>query len=151
MDTENDGDTVLPDAEQVRAERDKLSYRAKYMRIIRSTVAVLIVVAAVAVLVSILFLPVIQVSGDSMEPTLSNGDIILLVKTKKFSRGQLCCLSWQNKLLLKRVIGLPGDVIEIDAEGNVRPCFGQCFLAADAVHLYSQRQEPCDRKSVPGQ
>ena len=54
-----------------------------------------------------------------MEPTLYNGDIILLVKTDHYSQGQLCCVAWQNKLLLKRVIGLPGDKIDIDADGNV--------------------------------
>ena len=54
-----------------------------------------------------------------MKPTLNNEDIILLVKTKNFSTGELCCVSWQNKLLLKRVIGLPGDSINIDEKGNV--------------------------------
>lgn len=74
---------------------------------------------AAAVLCSAFFLPVIQVSGDSMEPLLSNGDIVLLYKTDDFERGSLCCVSWKNKLLLKRVIGLPGDVVNIDKDGNV--------------------------------
>ncbi len=119
MDNETDTAEELPLSEEVQKERSKLEYRIKLRKVLTSTISVLIVVAAVAVLVSTLFLPVIQVSGDSMEPTLNNGDIILLVKTNKYSTGQLCCIAWQNKLLLKRIIGLPGDTIDMDADGNV--------------------------------
>jgi len=119
VDVEDSPSEELPSPEQVRAVHDKLAYRARLKKVLMSTLSVLIVVAAAAVLVSTLFLPVIQVSGDSMEPTLNSGDIILLVKTKRYSTGQLCCVAWQNKLLLKRVIGLPGDSIDIDADGNV--------------------------------
>lgn len=119
MNTENENISEITPIEQVAAEHEKLERRAKFQRILKSTVSTLLVVAAAAVLISMLFLPVIQVSGDSMKPTLNNEDIILLVKTKNFSTGELCCVSWQNKLLLKRVIGLPGDSINIDEKGNV--------------------------------
>ncbi len=119
MNTENENISEITPIEQVAAEHEKLEIRAKFQRILKSTVSTLLVVAAAAVLISMLFLPVIQVSGDSMKPTLNNEDIILLVKTKNFSTGELCCVSWQNKLLLKRVIGLPGDSINIDEKGNV--------------------------------
>ena len=78
-----------------------------------------LVVAAAAVLLATLFLPVLQVSGDSMNPTLQDKDIILLVKTGDMKTGDLCGFYWQNKLLLKRIIGLPGDVIELDEDGVV--------------------------------
>lgn len=142
MEAETSEDGDLPTLEEVAEEQARLSYKARFRKLLRSTVSVLVVVAAVAVLISTLFLPVIQVSGNSMEPTLSNGDIILLVKTKQFSTGQLCCVSWQNKLLLKRVIGLPGDSISIDADGNVfvnggqldepyaqEKCLGECDIS----------------------
>lgn len=119
MNTENEKISEITPIEQVAAEHEKLERRARFQRILKSTVSTLLVVAAAAVLISMLFLPVIQVSGDSMKPTLNNEDIILLVKTKNFSTGELCCVSWQNKLLLKRVIGLPGDSINIDEKGNV--------------------------------
>ena len=119
MNTENENISEITPIEQVAAEHEKLERRARFQRILKSTVSTLLVVAAAAVLISMLFLPVIQVSGDSMKPTLNNEDIILLVKTKNFSTGELCCVSWQNKLLLKRVIGLPGDSINIDEKGNV--------------------------------
>lgn len=86
---------------------------------LRSTVYTLLVVAAVAVLLATLFLPVLQVSGDSMNPTLQDRDIILLVKGSDMKTGDLCGFYWQNKLLLKRIIGLPGDVIELDEDGVV--------------------------------
>ena len=92
---------------------------AMTVRMLRSTVYTLLVVAAVAVLLATLFLPVLQVSGDSMNPTLQDRDIILLVKDSDMKTGDLCGFYWQNKLLLKRIIGLPGDVIELDEDGVV--------------------------------
>ena len=80
---------------------------------------VLTIVAAVAVLIATLILPVLQIEGTSMEPTLVNGDIVLLTRSTTFERGELCGFSWNNKLLIKRVIGIPGDWIEIDTDGTV--------------------------------
>lgn len=112
-------DKEIPSIEQVSREKEKIAGRKKYLRMLRNTFAVLIVVAAIAVLISTLFMPVIQVSGDSMEPALKNGDILLLIRTKNFESGDLCCISWQNKMLLKRVIGVAGDTIDMDSDGNV--------------------------------
>lgn len=108
-----------PSMEQVEAAKARNEYKQRYKRTLGSTVSVLIVVAAIAVLISSLLLPVIQVSGNSMEPTLYDGDILVLVKTNNYDRGDLICLSWQNRKLLKRIIGLPGDAVVIDADGNV--------------------------------
>ena len=90
--------TAIPSTEEVKAERDRLAYLSRYGRVLRSTIYALVVVAAVAVLLATLFLPVLQVSGDSMNPTLEDKDILLL---------------------LKRVIGQPGDVISMDEDGHV--------------------------------
>lgn len=110
---------ALPSREQVETELGKIKYKRRFRQTLLSTVSILIVVAAVAVLVSTLFFPVVQVAGNSMAPTLKNGDILLLIKSEKVSYGDLCCVSWQNKTLLKRVIGLSGDKIDIDQQGNV--------------------------------
>ena len=75
--------------------------------------------AAVAALIATLVLPVLQIEGKSMEPTLVNGDIVLLTKTTTLGRGDICGFSWNNKILIKRVIGIPGDWIEIDTDGTV--------------------------------
>lgn len=89
------------------------------MKALRGTISVLTYMAAVAALIATLLLPVMQIEGTSMEPTLTNGDIVLLTKTTKFSRGDICGFSWNNKILIKRVIGIPGDWIEIDTDGTV--------------------------------
>ena len=109
----------LPTKEQVENERKRHRRQKAYNKALRSTVYVLTVVAAVAVLVATLVLPVLQIEGTSMEPTLSNGDVVLLAKTTRFDRGDLCGFTWNNKLLIKRVIGLPGDWIEIDTDGTI--------------------------------
>ncbi len=119
MSRRNRRQVSLPSPEQVSRAYQQDQYRKRYKRAFISTLSVLAVIAAVAVLVSTLFLPVIQVSGNSMEPTLSDGDVLVLLKSKHYERSQLCCISWQNKMLLKRIIGLPGDVVSIDTEGNV--------------------------------
>ena len=110
---------AIPSTEEVKAERERLAYRSRYMRVLRSTVYTLLVVAAIAVLLATLFLPVLQVSGDSMNPTLQDKDVIVLVKSGSLKTGDLCGFYWQNKLLLKRVIGLPGDIISLDENGVV--------------------------------
>lgn len=112
-------DPNLPTAEEVTQEQKRLAYGRRYRAILRSTVHVLIVIAAVAVLLATLVFPVLQVSGDSMEPTLEDRDIILLIKDNTYHTGELCSFSWQNKLLIKRIIGGPGDVIDINENGVV--------------------------------
>lgn len=110
---------AIPSTEEVKAERERLAYRSRYTRVLRSTIYALVVVAAVAVLLATLFLPVLQVSGNSMNPTLQDKDVIVLVKSGSLKTGDLCGFYWQNKLLLKRVIGLPGDIISLDENGVV--------------------------------
>ena len=109
----------LPTKVQVETERKRYRRQKAYNKALRGTIYVLTIVAAVAVLVATLVLPVLQIEGTSMEPTLSNGDIVLLAKTTRFDRGELCGFTWNNKLLIKRVIALPGDWIEIDTDGTV--------------------------------
>lgn len=109
----------IPTAEQIENEILREKYNKKYKQVLRSTLYSLVVVAAIAVLIATLALPVLQISGSSMEPTLNDEEIVVLLKTPNLRRGELCCFSYQNKLLIKRVIGLPGDKISIDINGNV--------------------------------
>ena len=109
----------LPTIKQVETERKRYSRQKAYNKALSGTIYVLTIVAAVAVLIATLVLPVLQIEGTSMGPTLANGDIVLLTKTTSFDRGELCGFSWNNKLLIKRVIGIPGDWIEIDTDGTV--------------------------------
>lgn len=109
----------LPSIEQVRREREKLRYRQEYRRTAAHVLGVLVVVAAVSVLLATVCFPILRVSGVSMEPTLENGQIIVLEKTGNFKTGDLIGFYYQNKILLKRVIGTAGDTINIDMDGNV--------------------------------
>ncbi|MBQ8503237.1 MAG: signal peptidase I [Clostridia bacterium] len=109
----------FPSAQQIETEISREKYNSKYKRVLKSTLSSLIVVAAVAVLIATFAFPVLQISGSSMEPTLHDGEIVVLVKSSNLKRGQLCCFSYQNKLLIKRIIGVPGDSITIDENGFV--------------------------------
>lgn len=111
--------TSLPSIQQVEKERKRYRRQKAYNKALGGTVYVLTIVAAVAVLIATLILPVLQIEGTSMEPTLVNGDIVLLTKSTKFDRGELCGFSWNNKLLIKRVIGVAGDWIEMDTDGTI--------------------------------
>ena len=110
---------TIPSTAEVAAERERLAYQSRFKRVLHSTIQILIVVAAIAALLATLFLPVLQVSGESMTPTLHDKDIIVLVKADQYKTGQLCGFYWQNKLLLKRIIGMPGDVVDMDVNGVV--------------------------------
>lgn len=109
----------LPSLEQLRAELHREQHNRRYSQVLRSTVYTLIVVAAVAVLVAVLLLPVIQIYGSSMFPTLQEGDIVVSVKGTEFEPGDLVCFYLGNKLLVKRYIAGPGQWVDIDEDGNV--------------------------------
>ncbi len=109
----------LPTKEQVERERKQYRWKKAYFDALGGTVRVLTMVAAVAALIATLVLPVLQIEGTSMEPTLKGGDIVLLHKTTAFNRGDICGFAWNNKILVKRVIGIPGDWIEIATDGTV--------------------------------
>lgn len=119
MEKEQPKEISLPTLEQVERERNKLKYQKEYRRTILHIIGILIVAAAVSVLLATMFFPIIQVSGVSMEPTLEDEQIILLEKTGKFKTGDLIGFYYQNKILLKRVVGRAGDYIDIDEDGNV--------------------------------
>ena len=109
----------VPSLKDIQTERKRIRRGTLYWQALRSTIAVLVVVAAVAVLVTTLFLPILQISGDSMAPTLEHDEIVILLKSKEFQRGDLIGFYYQGKILLKRVVALPEDEVAIDAEGNV--------------------------------
>lgn len=109
----------LPSIEQLQTELRRERHNKRYKQVIRSTFYTLIVVAAAAVLVAVLFMPVLQIYGSSMSPTLSEGDIVISVKGTSFEPGDLFCFYLGNKLLVKRYIAGPGQWINIDEDGNV--------------------------------
>lgn len=119
MNNKSEKKVPVPSLPEIQRERKRIRRKDYYRQSLRSTISVLVVVAAIAVLVATLFLPILQISGDSMSPTLEHDEIVILVKTKEFHRGDLIGFYYQGKILLKRVIALPDEEVAIDAEGNV--------------------------------
>ena len=109
----------IPSLDEIQNERKRIRRGVYYRQALRGTISVLVVVAAVAVLIATLFLPILQIAGDSMSPTLEHDEIVVLLKTKDFDRGDLIGFYYQGKILLKRVIALPEDEVAIDGDGNV--------------------------------
>lgn len=112
-------DIGKPELEQLKEELNRERYKIRYRRVLRSTVYTLIVVAAVAVLVATIWMPVLQIYGASMTPTLQEGEIVVSVKGTEFEKGDLVCFYIGNKLLVKRFIAGPGQWVDIDESGNV--------------------------------
>ena len=110
---------TVPNIDQLKAELDRERYRHRYRRVLRSTIYTLVVVAAIAVLVATIWLPVLQIYGSSMVPTLNEGDIVVCLKESEFESGDLVCFYLGNKLLVKRYIAGPGQWVNIDECGNV--------------------------------
>lgn len=104
---------------QIEGELKRLRRKQNSRRIFRQTVFSLLVVAAAAVLAAMLFFPIFRVTGSSMEPTLEPKEIVVCLKSSRFQSGDLVAFYYNNKVLLKRVIGTAGDTIEMDDSGNV--------------------------------
>lgn len=109
----------IPSVDALRAELKRVRYKKRYRSVLRSTVYTLITVAAVAVLVATIWLPVLQIYGSSMTPTIDEGDIVVSVKGGTFQQGDLVAFYLGNKILVKRYIAGPGQWVDIDELGNV--------------------------------
>ena len=109
----------VPELSQLEEELSRVKYQKRYKRVLTSTVSTLIVVAAVAVLIATLLMPVLQIYGTSMSPTLYDGDIIATIKTTEFEPGDVVAFYYNNKILVKRVIAMSGQWVDMDEDGNV--------------------------------
>lgn len=108
-----------PSISELETELKRVKYKNRYSTVLKSTVFSLITVAAAAVLVATLWLPVLQIFGSSMTPTLQDGDIVFSVKSSKLEQGDVVAFYYNNKILIKRVIAGPGEFVTMDEEGNV--------------------------------
>jgi signal peptidase I len=112
-------DQVMPTSQQLEQELSRAKYRKRYRNVLRSTIYTLITVSAIAVLVATLLLPVLQVYGSSMTPTLTDRDIVVTVKSSEFKSGDVVAFYYNNKILVKRVIAQAGEWVDITPEGDV--------------------------------
>lgn len=111
--------TEVADVDLLKQELARERYKRRYRNVLRSTVFTMTVVAAIAVLVATIFMPVLRIYGKSMTPTLNEGEIVVSVKGSDFSRGSVVGLYVGNKLLVKRVIAGPGQWVNIARDGTV--------------------------------
>jgi signal peptidase I len=109
----------LPTEQQFQKELNRINYKKEFRRVLYSTISSLLVVASIAVLISTLFLPVLRVTGTSMSPTLINDELVMCSKRSNFKSGDVVAFYFNNKILLKRVIGVAGDIIDIKEDGTV--------------------------------
>ena len=108
-----------PTLEQLESELKKETYKNNYSRVLRSTFISLIVVAAIAVIIAVMVLPVLQINGTSMTETLQDGDIVVSVNGSSYDTGDVIAFYFNNSILVKRVIAREGQWVDIDESGNV--------------------------------
>ena len=110
---------ALPATKELTQAVRRDRYTNRFRATVRSTFLSLVVVAAVAVLVAVLLLPILRIYGKSMNGTLDSGDVVVSVKTSNFKTGDVIAFYYNNNILVKRVIANPGDWVDIDNDGNV--------------------------------
>jgi signal peptidase I len=115
----NENTAALPATDELTGAVKRERYLHKFRTTIRSTFLSLVVVAAVAVLVAVLFLPILRIYGKSMNGTLDSGDVVVSVKSSSLKTGDVIAFYYNNNILVKRVMANPGDWVDIDKEGNV--------------------------------
>lgn len=133
-------DYEKPTTAQLREALNHEKRKSEYKSTFKATIGILVAVAAASVLVSSFFVTVLKISGDSMSPTLATGQIVLAFNTDVFEPGELVAFYYNNKVLVKRVIGSPGDWIDIDTDGNVTIN----GVALDEPYLTEKSLEPTD-------
>lgn len=109
----------IPTIEALEAELDRVRYKNRFRRTLMGTVYALITVAAIAILVATLWLPVLRITGTSMSPTMEDGDLVISIKNSSFERGDMIAFYYNNKVLVKRVVAMAGEWVNIDENGNV--------------------------------
>lgn len=110
---------TFPELGLLEAELERERYKDRYGRVLRSTIFSLIVVAAAAVLIAVLLLPVLQISGTSMTDSLQDRDVVVALNSSKYKKGDIIAFYYNNNILVKRVIAAAGEWVDIDEEGNV--------------------------------
>ena len=109
----------MPSVEQLQDELKRTQYSRRYRRTLWTTVFSLLIVAALAVIIAVLLLPVMQISGSSMETTLNDGELVISLNNGKYQTGDVIGFYYNNVILIKRVIAVSGDWVDIAEDGTV--------------------------------
>lgn len=127
----HDAAAARPDAAAIEGEINRVKNNRRFHHILRDTLTVLVAVAAIAVLVATFLLPVMRVYGNAMTPNIAEGEIVVAIKTKEPQRGDIIAFYYNNRILLRRVIAMPGEVVSIDDFGVVR--VSERLIASDYI------------------
>ena len=113
--------SALPELNEIESEMSQVRSKGRFRQSIKGTITALVVVAAIAVIIAFILLPVAKITnGHNMEPGLQPGDIVLIYKTSNVNTGDVCAFYYNNKLLFRRIIAREGDVVQIDDKGYVK-------------------------------
>lgn len=148
----------VPTTDQLTHERRRQEHSDRIKRATYEVLGGVAIAAAVAVLVSTLAFPLFRIYGDSMEPTLESGDVVLAHRAGSINRGDLVAFWLNNRILVKRVMGVPGDWVDIDSDGTVsvngqkvdEPYLHDGALAFGTVNITLPYQVPDGRYFVMG-
>lgn len=132
--------TYKPTLDELKKELKRVNNKKEYRKVLRNSLFVVVVVAALAVLISSFFVTVLKVTGDSMSPTMATSDIVIAKNSAEFEPGDLMAFYYNNKVLVKRVLGSPGDWINIDENGIV----SINGVAIDEDYVSDRSLEPTD-------
>jgi signal peptidase I len=116
---QSDEPMEFPSVEALTSELNRVKYKSRYSQMLKSTIIILVAAAAFAILASTLWVPVLSIYGSSMSPTLQEGQIVVCQKKSSLKQQDIAAFYVGNKLLIKRVIAQPGQVVDIDEDGNV--------------------------------
>ena len=109
----------LPTLAELEAELSRVRRKRRFRKMIAGVITALLVVSAVAVLLATRFLPILQVYGDSMSPTLNEGEVVIAFSEAELETGDVIAFYHNNKVLVKRVIATEGDWVSVSADGTV--------------------------------
>ena len=117
--TEAEEKADMPTLQEIEEELAREKKKNRYGRGLRRTIYALVIVAAAAVLLAVLLLPVLKITGTSMQDTLQDGDVVIAVKGSGYTEGDVVAFYYNNSVLVKRVIAEAGDWVDIDEDGTV--------------------------------
>ena len=109
----------IPSIEALKEELMRETVRREFSRTLLNIAGGLVVIAAITALMVTRIFVLIQISGESMSPTMEDGEIVFIRQTEQIEIGDVVGFYYGGKILLKRVIAGAGDDIEIDVDGNV--------------------------------
>ena len=109
----------LPSCSQIAGERQRLRRRKK-QRILKALTGIFLGLTLTAgALYGSQRFTTLRITGTSMEPGLEDGDLVVFARCGQPAPGRICSFTWENRTLVKRIIGLPGDWVQVDPTGRV--------------------------------